>query len=66
MLVIDSMMIPDDSLYIYYFCVAAPVLNAILIAPAAIRKGMSPNATKAVLHSKTKAITIPTIRQVRF
>lgn len=57
---------PDDYLYVYSDLVADPVLNAILIAPAAIKNGISPKATKEVRHSKINAITSPVIRQNKF
>lgn len=66
MFVIDYMIIPADSLYAAYDFVAEPVLNAMRIAPAAIRNGIRPNATNEVLHSKINAIISPVNRVVRF
>lgn len=43
-------MIFVEDLYDYYDFVAEPVRNAIRIAPAAIRKGMRPKATRDVRH----------------
>ena len=48
--VMDSMMMLEESLYVYSAAVADPDRNAIRIAPAAIKNGVSPRETKAVLH----------------
>lgn len=62
----DSIIMPFEFLYAAYVFDAEPDLNAILIAPAAIKKGSKPKDTKAVLHSNTKAIVSPVNNVERF
>lgn len=65
MLFKDSIMINAESLYalsIYYIW---PVRNLLLMAPAATIMGMVAIDTKAVRHSKIKAITMAAMRVER-
>ena len=66
MLIIASIIKLAESLYpssVDWFC---PALNCISSNPERIKNGIIPKATKEVLQSKTKAMTIPVTRLEMF